>query len=594
MGVNNLYQGQFFKNQRELCEFMGWKFIDSTNSKKAQLKTLSTICSWHKQGHKIIIDEVYSTSKAKNTAPRVQDVFVVDKDITNNLLKLVVSSCIKAHNIPLSEQTYTNVNQRTTIVMTEMDLLSAVGIVNSTGKLLNNKRYRQLVAYKNKLDVDMFDIATYRSLKNIKNSLTKALKELHNARLITYSNVIEIVSSPNKFGVFEYDDNGEILETSYQGEERFVATREQQDFISYITREVLNDYGCSNMRQMYNKVKDISQFYDSVNQSIRDKCVLEDNIERFGADIVNLQYIEKQFDKILVTFTGNLSSLKDIAYIADKDVENLAETVIRDSFKAPSNLIDMTYNSDKKQVYNSICRRDLRNAKSINKNYSKKDVNTIKNYEQSSTRSSLYPSMAKITSNIIYSDNPIISEKREHLNIINNEVSDSKHNRFGVNTLIRSKSDNSGMNELLDKLGEETFDSTAVTEHELVKQNFKDNYINIWGEPNPFNIPCDKGLDFSINDINDKDKEKFDSLWESVAETPKKKPLISDIQTTYVNEPTTIIIDDTLEPNSEIQFDYENNTMIMSRDVIQAFMNLQQHFKDNGTSMVEELKKSIK
>ena len=32
----------------------------------------------------------------------------------------------------------------------------------------------------------------------------------------------------------------------------------------------------------------------------------------------------------------------------------------------------------------------------------------------------------------------------------------------------------------------------------------------------------------------------------------------------------------------------------MSRDVIQAFMNLQQHFKDNEISMIEELKKSIK
>ena len=34
--------------------------------------------------------------------------------------------------------------------------------------------------------------------------------------------------------------------------------------------------------------------------------------------------------------------------------------------------------------------------------------------------------------------------------------------------------------------------------------------------------------------------------------------------------------------------------MIMSMDVIQAFMNLQQHFKDNKISMIEELKKSIK
>lgn len=516
MNISNIYIGQEIKNYKELCHLLGVKPVGG-KSKQLQLEEFKRHFRWHKQGHKIIIDEVYSTSKAKNVAPRVQDVFVVDKDITNNLLKLVVSSCIKAHNIPLSEQVYTNVNQRTTFAMTEMELLSAVGIVNSTGKLLNNKRYRQLVAYKNKLDIDMFDIATYRSLKNVKNSLTKALDELHNARLITHRNVIEIVSNPKEFGVFEYDDNGEILETSYSKENRFIATREQQDFISYITREVLNDYGCSNMRQMYNKVKDVSEFYDSVNQAIRDECLLENNIERFGVDIVDLQYIDKQFDKILITFTGNLSSLKDIAYISDNDVESLVETVIRDSFKAPSNLIDVTYSSDREQVYNSICRRDLKNAKSINKNYLNKDVNTITNYEQSSTRSSLYPSMAKITSNIIYSDNPIVSEDRDLLKVINNEISDSKKNRFGFNTLIRSKSDNSGMNELLDKLGEETLDNTTVTEHELVKQNYKDNYLNVWGEQNPF-----------------KPKKQ-----------PKKELVISDVQTVEVEE--VIYIDNSID-----------------------------------------------
>ena len=52
-----LKNGQVFKNYKELCGFMGWE-IKSGNAKIAQFKELDRICKWHKEGNKIIIDEV--------------------------------------------------------------------------------------------------------------------------------------------------------------------------------------------------------------------------------------------------------------------------------------------------------------------------------------------------------------------------------------------------------------------------------------------------------------------------------------------------------------------------------------------------------
>ncbi|EGT2191743.1 hypothetical protein GM168_07890 [Clostridium perfringens] len=62
--MSNLREGQVFKNYKELCVFLGWE-ITNGNSKKKQMDTLSTMCKWHKEGNKIVVDEVYEKQLAK-------------------------------------------------------------------------------------------------------------------------------------------------------------------------------------------------------------------------------------------------------------------------------------------------------------------------------------------------------------------------------------------------------------------------------------------------------------------------------------------------------------------------------------------------
>ena len=63
MKTDNLNVGQAYK-YKELCEVLGWK-ITTGNSKMAQLKELDTLCKYHKQGHSIIIDEIYTKKGEK-------------------------------------------------------------------------------------------------------------------------------------------------------------------------------------------------------------------------------------------------------------------------------------------------------------------------------------------------------------------------------------------------------------------------------------------------------------------------------------------------------------------------------------------------
>ena len=47
-----------YKNYKELCKAMGWK-ITNGSGKKRHLKLLNSLCKYHKEGNKFVIDEVF-------------------------------------------------------------------------------------------------------------------------------------------------------------------------------------------------------------------------------------------------------------------------------------------------------------------------------------------------------------------------------------------------------------------------------------------------------------------------------------------------------------------------------------------------------
>lgn len=58
MKINELYKGQVIKNYRELCGILG-QDIKAGKGKQLQLKDFERYFKYHKEGHKIIIDEIY-------------------------------------------------------------------------------------------------------------------------------------------------------------------------------------------------------------------------------------------------------------------------------------------------------------------------------------------------------------------------------------------------------------------------------------------------------------------------------------------------------------------------------------------------------
>lgn len=86
---SGLTVGRVFKNYKELCEFMRWK-VTTGESKKAQMKELDTICKWHKEGNKIVVDEVFAEVKNKEDGRSKNNIYIDSAEalIIHNLKKV--------------------------------------------------------------------------------------------------------------------------------------------------------------------------------------------------------------------------------------------------------------------------------------------------------------------------------------------------------------------------------------------------------------------------------------------------------------------------------------------------------------------------
>ena len=81
---NKLTNGMVFKSYRALCENMGLKKGEG-NTRRANMKKLDAICTYHKQGNSIVIDEVFDApllieDNRKGKQPSNFSQFKVDED----------------------------------------------------------------------------------------------------------------------------------------------------------------------------------------------------------------------------------------------------------------------------------------------------------------------------------------------------------------------------------------------------------------------------------------------------------------------------------------------------------------------------------
>lgn len=263
MNVEILEEKQEIKNYKMLCEILN-EPIKTGKSKQLQIKDWQRYFNFHKEGQKIIIDEIFNEEKEKvdmrgkqdnNTPKYVEN---VELNIIGELLtkgtdgKYVVGRGVLLRNVGLTNTNYSYCKRRQDKLASYLEIKKEV--VND---------------YYNCVD-SMLVGNLEKALKNLSN---KKLIQL-NSTLLICKNIITDITYQHTTTIDEFDEEIEIVKPVVQSDVIYIqATDEERKLINITEKKILDEMGFEKLTDVFlkNKLKEYySKCYKEIRKDIKD------------------------------------------------------------------------------------------------------------------------------------------------------------------------------------------------------------------------------------------------------------------------------------------------------------------------------------
>lgn len=236
-----------YKNWKEICEAMEWKAICG-NYKKARLKDLESICKYHKEGQKIVIDEIYENPIEKNDNRKNNGGHNTSK--LPEIQRLIVYNLVSYYDI--DKDIYMSISEMIGSVANKYIDEEGIGLYTGDYKLWKKKK--NAISLKFKIDIQtvidfysMVDISMKGYVKTALNN-TKGLTW-------TYGYVV------SKHGEYK----NEIKEAS---EKEVAAIKEEE-------QNVLKEMNIKNIQQVILKGL-VKNYYKKLTDSFAENSILKE------------------------------------------------------------------------------------------------------------------------------------------------------------------------------------------------------------------------------------------------------------------------------------------------------------------------------
>lgn len=270
MNIDKLNKGDIIKNYKELCGLIDEK-VKSGKSKLLQLKELERYVSYHNEGHKFIIDEIYEEPQPKKDNRGKGGLYI--DDVQAMIINLLLNS--KENKVLLS---YGKLFKATN--MTNRNYIEGR---NNIDKLSEITEVSKEVCY---------DFYNYTQT-SLKQKLESALKGLERESLINLQKsyiIAKIVVEHNIFGEPWVVDGK--LKTHV---EHKMADERERAIILYCEQEALKELNVNNKQEVYIRGK-WKKFKKIVQQKLKENGNIAYYYEGYSI-VFNQDYIDYYLNK---------------------------------------------------------------------------------------------------------------------------------------------------------------------------------------------------------------------------------------------------------------------------------------------------------
>jgi len=317
MKIENVSEGQIFKNYKALCEALEIP-VKKANSKKAQLRELERFCSTQTIGHQIVIKEIYETPKEKVENRGKSEGSRNNNNVYGEFLQFVIADIAKN-------------SKYETASFSKARLMLAANMVNcnyqwgnqNVGKLAKYTSIDEAVIY------DFYDTSD----SNLTSAINSALKSLESKRVIIWERSLKV----KPLGIKVHRR----------------ATEQEKRLILYYENEILRSTSYQTVQEV-RVSKHWREFKTKCDNIIRENVGIE--YYYFAYDITfNKEHISEERDKLMKLISEKYKS---------EEYREKLNTAIMDKFKINAQIRhDRAFSSKKKGRY----RIDINYTNNINK-----------------------------------------------------------------------------------------------------------------------------------------------------------------------------------------------------------------------------------
>ena len=279
-----------YKNYKELCGILE-EPIKGGKSKQLQMKDFERYFKYHKEGNKIIIDDIYSKEKEKIDMRKSEYISETDKrhngnntfygeDIEKLLLLMMASTMVDDE-----------------LILPMSIILNKISMVNSNYSIgrRNQEKLSEILKIDEKYVNDFYDTTH----SNLRSTLESALNRLDKKALLRWKTVRMVckkvaVVKYNELDEIEIDMDTDRVQYSIQ-EEYDIATKEQDLIIIDAENKILEEMKLNNLNEVIRYGK-INEFYKKVYNIVKKKANIKYYFNGYCL-IFNRNNIVKELEK---------------------------------------------------------------------------------------------------------------------------------------------------------------------------------------------------------------------------------------------------------------------------------------------------------